>query len=92
MNPDKSWQARLELSFQLSGGRTILARRQHVGPLIVQRPFYPEGPEVCHTYLLHPPAGIAAGDRIEAAVSVEEGAHVLLTTPGAAKWYRSGGA
>ena len=90
--PAREWLARLRLGYALRGACTTLVRREHLGPLRVQRPFYPEGPEVCHTYLLHPPAGIAAGDRIEAAVSVEEGAHVLLTTPGAAKWYRSAGA
>ncbi len=91
-SPAREWQARLGLGYALRGTCTTLVRREHLGPLRVQRPFYPEGPEVCHTYLLHPPAGIAAGDRIEVSVSVEEGAHVLLTTPGAAKWYRSAGA
>jgi len=42
--------------------------------------------------VLHPPSGIAGGDHLEIAVEVETGAHAQLTTPGAGKWYRSGGA
>jgi urease accessory protein len=89
MNSGKSWQARLELQFQRSGGRTILARRQHVGPLIVQRPFYPEGP-TCHVYLVHPPGGIVGGDALSLQVDVESDAHALLTTPAATRFYRAG--
>jgi urease accessory protein len=89
MNSDKSWQARLELQFQRSGARTILARRQHVGPLIVQRPFYPEGP-TCHVYLVHPPGGVVGGDALSLQVQVDAQAHALLTTPAATRFYRAG--
>jgi urease accessory protein len=89
MNSGNSWQARLELQFQAAGGRTVLARRRHVGPLIVQRPFYPEGP-VCHVYLVHPPGGIVGGDSLSLQVDVETGAHALLTTPAATRFYRAG--
>ena len=69
----------------------MLASRKQRGPLVVQRPFHPEGP-VCHTYLLHPPGGVVGGDRLEIEVEVAPGAHALITTPGATKFYRSAGA
>jgi urease accessory protein len=84
------WLASLGLGFEPRGGRTVLTHRRHRGPLTVQRPFYPEG-GVCHLYLLHPPGGIVGGDGLEVAVEIADGAHALLTTPGAAKLYRSAG-
>src|SRR5689334_17836187 len=84
------WRASLDLEFARSGVRTVLARRSHVGPLVVQRPFYPEG-EVCHVYLVHPPGGVVGGDTLELRARVRDGAHALVTTPAATKFYRSEG-
>jgi urease accessory protein len=84
------WQAELDLRFAAQGSRTVLAQRRHSGPLRVQRPFYPEGP-VCQVYLLHPPGGVVGGDELDIRVSAEPGTQVLLTTPAAGKFYRSGG-
>jgi urease accessory protein len=86
-----SWHAELALDFIAQDGKTVLARRRHDGPLVVQKPFYPEGDTVCHAIVVHPPGGIAAGDELELRATVGSGAHALLTTPGAAKWYRSAG-
>ena len=85
------WQARLELGFARAASRTVLRRRVHSGPLRVQRPFYPEGEGVCHVYLLHPPGGLVGGDSLTVDVCVEGGAHALLTTPAATKYYRTNG-
>lgn len=85
------WSASLELRFEQRAGRTVLASKRQHGPLAVQRPFYPEG-GVSHVYLLHPPGGVVGGDSLRVGVCVGEGAHALLTTPGAAKFYRSAGA
>jgi urease accessory protein len=57
----------------------------------VQRPFYPEGADVAHVYLLHPPGGIVGGDRLRVEARVAAGAHALLTTPAATKVYRTAG-
>lgn len=82
------WRAELALRFAPRRGRTALVGRQHRGPLLVQRPFYPEG-EVCHCYVLHPPAGIVGGDRLDVALDLEPGSHALLTTPGATRFHFS---
>lgn len=86
-----SWAASLSLGFADVDGETRLVRRGHHGPLVVQRPFYPEGRRVCHAYLLHPPGGMVPGDRLDLDVEVESGAHALITAPAAAKVYRSDG-
>jgi urease accessory protein len=86
------WQAELELRFALEGGRTVLRERRHRGPLQVQRAFYPEGTDLCHVYVLHPPGGLVAGDSLEVKVQVDAGARVLMTTPAAGKVYRGDGA
>jgi urease accessory protein len=85
------WDASLELHFAAREGGTRLARSRHEGPLRVQRPFYPEGPGVPHVYVLHPPGGLASGDRLAIDVQVAPGAHALATTPAAGKCYRSDG-
>jgi len=90
-NPDRGWQARLELQFQHTAARTRLSHRRHVGPLLMQRPFYPEGPP-CHVYVIHPPGGVVSGDELELAVEVTPAAHALLTTCAAGKFYRRGAA
>jgi len=86
----RGWHASLELEFAARGSRTVLARRSHIGPLVVQRPFYPEG-SVCHIYLVHPPGGVVGGDRLELRARADDGSHVLITTPAATKFYRSEG-
>lgn len=89
--PKAGWRARLRLGFAQDGSRTVLCDRDHEGPLYVQRPFYPEG-DVCHVYILHPPAGMVGGDVLETHVEVAAGASALITTPASAKVYRSSGA
>jgi urease accessory protein len=90
--PDSAgWRARLALGFTVEHGHTRLVREGQVGPLAVQRPFYPEGPAVCHVYLLHPPGGLVPGDDLTLHARVAPGAAALLTVPAATKIYRSDG-
>ena len=90
-SPHAGWQGRLALRLERRGGRTILARREHVGPLVVQRPFHPEPDGACHVYVLHPPGGVVGGDELVLDVDVASDAAALVTTPAATKLYRSAG-
>ncbi len=82
------WIAELELRFSKSKSKTFLSTRKHIGPLTIQRPFYPEG-DLCHLYLLHPPGGIVGGDQLSIEVNTDSNSSALLTTPGATKVYRT---
>lgn len=84
----RRWEAELSLDFACRQDRTIIYRRKHHGPLVIQKPFYPEG-SPCHIYLLHPPGGLVGGDGLTLNVNLQKDSHVLVTTPGAAKFYRS---
>tara|TARA_R110002049_G_scaffold13509_2_gene58493 strand:- start:132911 stop:133762 length:852 start_codon:yes stop_codon:yes gene_type:complete len=86
-----SWEATLDLSFAEKNNKTILASKQHSGPLMVQKPFYPEPNGCCHIYLIHPPGGIVGGDTLTLNAHLDTNAHALITTPAATKFYRSTG-
>ncbi len=85
------WKADLSLRFSYEIHRTVLAEKRFSGPLVVQKPLYPEGDAVCHAIVVHPPAGIVGGDQLSLRISGGPKSAVLLTTPGASKWYRSAG-
>ena len=42
-------------------------------------------------YLVHPPGGVVGGDELRIDVQVDAGAHALITTPAATKFYRCDG-
>jgi len=83
------WQAFLQLILREKNGGSILARCRHEGPLYVQKPFYPEGRETAHVYILHPPGGIVSGDELNIDIQLEDKAQALFTTPGAGRVYRA---
>ena len=87
----KPLQARLTLKFAAIDATTRLVERDHFGPLLVQKPFYPEGREVCHVVIIHPPGGVVGGDQLEISTQVGASANAQITTPGATKWYKANG-
>lgn len=90
-NPISCWEAHLQLGLTHKYDKTILSKRCHVGPLTIQRPFYPELDGTCHLYILHPPGGIVGGDNLTIDVLCDEHTSTLFTTPGASKFYKSNG-
>lgn len=90
MTASSGWRANLQLEFRAGRQKTLMVPQQRFGPLLVQRPFYPEQ-SCCHAYLLHPPGGVVGGDRLNLQIDCRPAAHALLTAPGATKFYQSAG-
>ena len=98
-----SWKGSLQLVYrrdmygrcgptlELAAPRTV-QHSTHDGPLRVLTSLYPEGPGVCHNVLVHPPGGLVGGDELDIEATLQGGAHALVTTPGATRFYRSTGA
>jgi urease accessory protein len=83
------WRAELQLRCERVGEKSLLTQRSHRGPLRLLKPLYPEGDAVCHAVIVHPPGGIVAGDVLDIEVAANKRGHLLVTTPGTQKWYRS---
>ena len=82
----ESWHGQAQLIYQKQGEKTVpLVKTQ--APLKVQRPFYPEGPQTCHTVLLHTAGGMVGGDSLSINITLEADTAALVTTAAAAKIY-----
>jgi urease accessory protein len=79
----------LELTYALTERGTQIIRQKTLSPFLVQRPFYPEGEDVCHTLLIHNGGGIVGGDRLLSEIQLLPQAQALITTATATKVYRS---
>ena len=90
-----AWQGSLTLDYrcdEIHGAARTVVHDRHDGPLRVLTSLYPEAPTVCHNVLVHPPGGLVGGDVLGIDVTLARGAHALITTPGATRFYRSAGA
>ena len=82
------WQAKLQLNYSVEQQRCVV-RHTHSGPLRILKSLYPEGERVCHNVLVHPPSGLVGGDQLEIDLHLQAGAHAVLTTAGATRFYGS---
>ena len=71
------------------GANATRVHARHDGPLRLLKTLYPEGGGVAHAVLVHPPGGLVGGDRLDIQLDVQAGAHLLVTTPAATRFYRS---
>lgn len=85
-----TWHSSLTLDYTAVAQKTT-AHFVHKGPLRILKSLYPEGEAICHNILVHPPGGLAGGDVLDIQVNVAPGAHGLVTTPSATRFYRSDG-
>jgi urease accessory protein len=85
-----TWHAQLKLDYRAARGKTLLDF-SHSGPLRILQSLYPEGDAICQNVLVHPPGGVAGGDDLDITVNIQAGAHALITTPGATRFYKTAG-
>ncbi len=85
-----TWNATLALDYTRQSEKTV-AHFRHSGPLRILQSLYPEGPGICHNVIVHPPGGLVGGDTLDLTFTAGSGAHGLVTTPGATRFYRSEG-
>lgn len=85
------WHGSLCLEFATRQGATQLSHSQAKAPLKTQRPFYPEGSEVCHSVIMHTAGGIVGGDQLSVNICLKPNAQALITTAAASKVYRTNG-
>ncbi len=83
------WPARLALSAARDGAGATRVHARHDGPLRLLKTLYPEGASAAQAVLVHPPGGLVGGDRLDIHLDVQAGAHLLVTTPAATRFYRS---
>lgn len=86
-----TWEGQLRLCFGQKAQQSQLLQSYQQAPLQVQRPFYPEGPGICHAIVLHNAGGIVGGDQLAIDVEVGPGASAVVTSASAGKIYRSRG-
>ncbi|MEG4224731.1 urease accessory protein UreD [Microcoleus sp. N9_B2] len=90
-NKINGWHGKLNIVYANRDGATQIIHNQMQAPLKVQRPFYPEGKEVCHSVILHTAGGVVGGDRLSSHFHLQPNAKALITSAAASKIYRSSG-
>ncbi len=83
------WQGHLNLTYTYHNQQTLITDQYSQAPLKIQRPFYPEDKEICHSIILHTAGGMVGGDRLAQQIYLKPHAKALLTTAAASKIYGS---
>ena len=79
----------LDLRYRREGPRTILTASRCSTPWHFFPPAYWDDSGCAFTSLVNPSGGFVAGDDLSIHAALEEGAHVVMTTPSANRVYRS---
>lgn len=79
----------LDLRYRRDGPRTILTASRCSTPWHFFPPAYLDDSGCAFTSLVNPSGGFVAGDHLSIHADLEEGAHVVMTTPSANRVYRS---
>ncbi|MGB3508223.1 MAG: urease accessory protein UreD [Microcoleaceae cyanobacterium] len=87
----KEWHGSLNLIYGKQNNTTQILTSKNQAPLKIQRSFYPEGKDVCHSMILHTAGGVVGGDRLSINIKLQPTSHALITTAAASKIYRSNG-
>ncbi len=83
------WQGKLNLVYSYNNNITNIKESFCQAPLKLQRPFYPEGTDICHSVIIHTAGGIVGGDILTQNIHLQANSQVLITTPTATKVYKS---
>jgi urease accessory protein len=83
-----TWHAQLDMNYAFERDRSVV-RYRHEGPIRILQSLYPEGHQICHNVLVHPPGGLVGGDQLDIRLHLGTKSHALITTPGATRFYRS---
>lgn len=88
-NQFNSWHGKINLIYANQNNTTKITHNHTQAPLKIQQPFYPEGPEICHSVILHTAGGIVGGDQLSYNIHLQPNTHALITNTSATKIYRS---
>lgn len=86
------WRGKVKLRYTHTRNGTHPSHSFTQAPLRLQRPHYPEGPEVCYSTIVHTAGGMVGGDELEQQIHLQPHSRAFITTPAATKVYRSTGA
>ncbi|MFM7527351.1 MAG: urease accessory protein UreD [Nodosilinea sp.] len=85
------WQGLARLSYDYRCGTSVASQTFSQAPLRVQRSLYPEGPQICHSVLVHTAGGLVTGDRLSLEATLQPHSRALITTAAASKVYGGDG-